>query len=156
MQTLVMAPVCAFVVTTAPGSSSSEECQPTGMLTSHSVYVPGTRPSNATPSAPPLPSVVRVSTCWPSGPPESVNDHVRPASGALPSSVLTTTALPRLVLVNVQTTVSPASMSSVATRLARLVDESAPAPVHASAVRSQPAVTDSVTVCAPSCAAVSV
>jgi hypothetical protein len=55
----------------------------------------------------------------------------------------------------VQTTFSPASMSSVAVRAPRLTDESSPAPVHSNPVNDQPGATDSTTVCAPSCAALS-
>ena len=49
------------------------------------------------------------------------------------------------VFVNVHTTVSPASMSSVADRVPRFVEESAPAPVHSRSVSAQPATADSVT-----------
>ena len=57
------------------------------------------------------------------------------------------------VFVNVHTTFSPASMSSVALRVASSVDESAPAPEHSRSVSDQPGVWASVTVYAPSCAA---
>ena len=55
------------------------------------------------------------------------------------SVTLTTLSEACFVFVNVHTTFSPASMSSVALRVASSVDESAPAPVHSRSVSVQPA-----------------
>src|SRR5215216_1577011 len=85
------------------------------------------------------------------GTPDPVRSKSKSCGSDAGSVTLTTFSEACFVLVNVQTTVSPASMSSVAERLARLVDESTPAPGQSSAVRSQPAVSDSVTLCPPSC-----
>ena len=66
------------------------------------------------------------------------------------SVTLTTVSDACFVFVNVHTTVSPASMSSVAVRVPVFVEESAPPPVHTRSVSDQPATADSVTACAPS------
>ena len=80
------------------------------------------------------------------GTPDPVRSKSKSCGSDAGSVTLTTFSAACFVFVNVQTTDSPASMSSVADRLARLVEESVPPPLQTRFVRYQPVVTDSVTV----------
>ena len=91
-------------------------------------------------------SPASVSRSRSAGTPDPVRSKSKSCGSEAGSVTLTTFNDACLVFVNVQATVSPASMSSVAERFARLVDESAPPPVHDRPSESQPAGSDSVTV----------
>src|SRR5215207_5488155 len=85
-----------------------------------------------------LSSVASASSSSSNGPNEPVNAKF---CASLGTASLTIVTVASFLFVNVQTTFSPASMSSVAVRVAVLVDESAPAPVHSRSASDQPATT---------------